>query len=68
VKVKDDISGVDSYSAEINGKWILMEYDPKNDQLNIPLTDSIPMGKFDLIITVKDKCGNENRTIYQMLR
>ena len=33
VKITDNLSGVSSYSAMIDGKWALMEYDAKDDLL-----------------------------------
>jgi hypothetical protein len=33
VKITDDLSGISSYSAMIDGKWALMEYDAKDDVL-----------------------------------
>ncbi|MGD9929285.1 MAG: M23 family metallopeptidase [Mangrovibacterium sp.] len=29
-KIADDFSGIESYRGEINGKWVLFEYDAKN--------------------------------------
>ena len=29
LKIADDLSGIGTYRASINGNWILMEYDPK---------------------------------------
>ncbi|MDR3236352.1 MAG: M23 family metallopeptidase [Prevotellaceae bacterium] len=34
VKIIDDLSGVDSYSAAIDGEWALMEYDAKENVLH----------------------------------
>jgi hypothetical protein len=34
IKIMDDMSGIDSYNAEIDGEWALMEYDAKNDALH----------------------------------
>ena len=31
--VKDDLSGIDTYNAYIDGEWVLFEYDPKNELL-----------------------------------
>ena len=33
VKIEDKLSGIDSYKGTLNGEWILMEYDEKNDLL-----------------------------------
>jgi hypothetical protein len=32
-KITDDYSGIKSYRGEINGKWILLEHEPKNNTL-----------------------------------
>ncbi len=32
-KITDDFSGIKSYTGTIDGKWVLFEYDPKNDLL-----------------------------------
>lgn len=39
VKVSDSDSGVKSYRGEIDGKFILLEYDPKNNKLVYDLSD-----------------------------
>lgn len=33
IRIKDDFSGIKSYEPEIDGKWALFEYDPKNTAL-----------------------------------
>ena len=33
VKVADNLTGIKSYRAAIDGKWILMEYEPKKQLL-----------------------------------
>jgi len=60
VKIRDDFSGIKSYSVTIDGSWALFEYDAKNDVL-IYRFDSkkITRGtKHTLVITVSDKCDN----------
>ena len=39
VKIKDDLSGIRSYRATVDGKWILMEYDPKTRTLTHDFND-----------------------------
>ncbi|MDP2088145.1 MAG: M23 family metallopeptidase [Flavobacteriaceae bacterium] len=61
VKIEDDLSGIDTYSAEINGEWILMEYDLKRKMLVYDFSDKILKGhQHQLKITVTDKVGNTN--------
>ncbi len=38
--VEDDLSGIKKYRVEIDGKWVLAEYDLKNNKINVPLLDS----------------------------
>ncbi len=52
-----------SFTATIDGKWILMRYDEKNDLLIHQLDERTPKGEHTLKITVKDDRGNKN--IYQ---
>ncbi len=57
--IKDDLSGVKSYKATINGKWLLMNYEKKRNLIwSERLNKSKPLtGEFAL--TVTDNAGNE---------
>ena len=59
VKVVDDLSGISTYKATLNGKFILMEYNFKKDVLtydfSVDITD-VTENNFKLI--VKDNVGN----------
>ncbi len=57
--IKDDLSGVRSYKATLNGKWLLMNYDKKRNLIwSERLNKSKPLtGEFAL--TVTDNAGNE---------
>ena len=60
VKISDKKSGIKSYRGEINGEWILMEYNVKNGELTYDFSDkSFPSGKHDLKVVVTDNAGNE---------
>ncbi len=61
-RVQDLLSGIESFEAQINGKWLLMHYDYKRDLIwSERLDESIPLtGNVKLV--VKDNAGNE--TIY----
>lgn len=61
VKISDDLSGISSYRATINGKWILMEYEYKTDLLTYDFNDKIiseTENNFKLIVT--DNVGNSS--------
>jgi len=62
VSVKDDFSGIGKYSATINGKWILMEYEHKENLLFFTLSDKYFTTDEEYIfeLTVTDKVGNES--------
>lgn len=59
VKISDDLSGIATFDAWLNGKWILMHYDHKKRRLFHNFSDGIVSdGRNDLKITVTDNVGN----------
>lgn len=59
VKIKDRESGIKSYSATINGEWILMEYEHKKGVLTYDFSDKKLNGAKHLFeIIVSDNVGN----------
>lgn len=61
LKIKDDTSGIKSYRASINGKWILMEYDFKKGTLTHDFNDAIVTDtKNNLKVIVTDNVGNSS--------
>ncbi|MBF9252636.1 M23 family metallopeptidase [Pontibacter sp. 172403-2] len=58
-KIWDDLSGISSFNAWVDGKWVLMKYEHKNATIwTEKLDDSAPLsGKF--VLKVKDNAGNE---------
>ncbi|MBF6641085.1 M23 family metallopeptidase [Flavobacterium sp. J49] len=62
--ISDDLSGIKSYEGTLNGKWILLEYEPKTKKLIHRFSDGIVAeGKNDLKLIVKDNVGNS--TIFE---
>jgi hypothetical protein len=61
--ISDDFSGIRSYKGTINGHWILMDYDAKNDLLTYEIDDRLPQGESLLRIEAADSKGN--RKIYE---
>jgi hypothetical protein len=59
-KVRDNLSGINSIEAKINGQWLLMHYDNKSNTIwSEKLDKNLPLkGDFELIIT--DNAGNKN--------
>ena len=59
LKIKDDLSGISSYRATLNGNFILMEYNYKKDVVTYDFSDNIVVdteNKLKLIVT--DNVGN----------
>ncbi|NER09028.1 Peptidase family M23 [Muriicola jejuensis] len=57
--ISDDLSGIASYEATLNGEWILMEYEPKNNTITYNFDDKILDKKqCDLKVVVTDNVGN----------
>lgn len=58
-KISDDLSGIDSYEAAIDGNWLLMHYDAKSNSIwSERLNKSEPL-KGELMLTVTDHAGNK---------
>ena len=68
LRLKDDISGIKSYNAFLNGKWALFEYEPKSNLIFHNISDKIiNEGENTLIINYQDGVGNKGiykATIY----
>ncbi len=65
-RITDDLSGISSYNGYIDGKWVLFEFDPKNDHL-FYIFDDERIGrnknrKLELIVTDR----KENTSVYNV--
>ncbi len=59
IQIADDLSGVKTYNATLNGEWILMEYEPKRKTLTYNFDDKILNKKeCALEVIVTDNVGN----------
>ncbi|VXC36075.1 Peptidase M23 [Flavobacterium sp. 9AF] len=59
VSIADNLSGIDTYNAYLNGEWILMEYDYKTKKLIHTLSDNkYVKGKNDFKVVVTDNMQN----------
>ena len=66
--VSDNFSGIDYYSATLNGKWILMEYDPKKNRLEHFFLEEKKNEEQKLVLTVFDGLGNKNEKEFYFIR
>jgi len=55
--IKDDLSGIDSYEALVNGKWVLMRYEYKQAVIWSEKLTNEPF-KGEVLLKVTDKAGN----------
>lgn len=61
LKITDNLSGIKSYRGEINGKWVLFEYEPKKNLLTYDFNDGeLDGNKHELKLTVVDNVNNTN--------
>lgn len=61
LEIKDDLSGIDTYEATLNGEWILMEYEPKTNTITYNFDDKLlDRNQCDLVVVVTDNVGNSN--------
>ena len=65
LKIDDDYTGVKSYRGEINGQWILLEYEPKNKTLIYNLSD-LTFDKVLHQLNVEVEDFVENKTEYSI--
>jgi hypothetical protein len=62
VRILDNLSGIGSYTAKINGQWILMEYEPKKNTLTYDFSDTdFSNTQLNLEIQVTDNVGNHSQ-------
>lgn len=58
-KISDNLSGISSYNAYVNGEWVLMNYDYKRQVIWSEKLDESKPFKGPIEIRVKDQAGNE---------
>ncbi len=63
IRIDDDFSGIGNYEAMIDGRWALLEWDPKNSLLSYkPDPDYLAQGQLHkLELTVQDNRNNESK-------
>ncbi len=60
IKIGDELSGIETYRCELNGEWVLAEYDAKTAMLVIDAGRKLKSGRNTLKAIVTD--GADNRT------
>ena len=67
-RISDDLSGIKYYYPTIDGKWIVMDYDAKNNLLTYKIDDRFEQGNREFVIRVVDERGNETVKKYNINR
>lgn len=57
-KISDNLSGIKTFSAKIDGNWVLMEYDAKSASLWHTFDDRTARGRHDFQLIVTDMKSN----------
>lgn len=66
ITVKDDLSGVESWRATLDGRWIVLAYDPKTKTLSHVFDrHSSGSGERQLTVVVTDERGNRTERTWR---
>jgi hypothetical protein len=69
LKIDDDFTGIKSYRGELDGQWILLEYEPKNKTLIYDLNDlTSDKALHQLTIKAEDLVGNKTEYSIEFYR
>ena len=69
LKIDDDFTGIKSYRGELDGEWILLEYEPKNKTLIYDLNDlASDKALHQLTIEAEDLVGNKTEYFIEFYR
>jgi hypothetical protein len=58
-KIRDNLSGINTFEATINGQWLLMNYDSKSATIWSERLNKKELLKGDFKLVVTDEAGNE---------
>jgi hypothetical protein len=62
----DDKTGIDRYSARIDGEFVRIDFDYKRNLLNVILNTEVSAGSHNLRVTVIDGVGNTTVNDYNI--
>jgi murein DD-endopeptidase MepM/ murein hydrolase activator NlpD len=61
IRITDNLSGISAYRGEIDGNYVLFEFDGKNAMLSYDFDDErLHPGYHHLNLNVTDRCGNKS--------
>ncbi len=69
-RISDNFSGIVSYRVEVNGQWVLTEFDSKKARLSCKIKDTkgakIPAGRNTIRVELIDYCKNKTEWTSQI--
>ena len=66
--MSDKQSGISKYKLTANDKWVLAEYDAKNDLVICNFDENIPTGTVNFVLMAEDKVGNKSQIKIELKR
>jgi len=66
--MSDKQSGISKYKLTANDKWVLAEYDAKNDAVICNFDENIPSGTVNFVFSAEDKVGNKSQIKIELKR
>ncbi len=67
-KISDNLSGIKSYRASVDGQWVLMAFDGKSGTLSHAFDGHVSPGNHEFLLRVEDKKGNNAEFICSFSR
>ncbi|WP_419801064.1 M23 family metallopeptidase [Mucilaginibacter sp.] len=67
-RISDNLSGIKTYDAYIDGQWVLLEHDYKNRLFRYFFDEHCPAGKHQLEVVVTDQKENTKRLTLNFYR
>lgn len=64
--IDDQLSGIKSFEAHLNGNWVLMKYEPKDKLIWIDWLNDEMTKTGDFVLKVTDNAGNETEYITKL--
>ncbi len=66
INIGDNLSGINTYRATLNGKWIIMDYDAKNRLLTYKKDKMMLPGENILVVEISDRNGNNTTSQWKI--
>lgn len=63
-KISDELSGIKSFNAYLNGQWVLMNYEHKTGIITSDLPSGVTL-RGDFVLHIKDNAGNKKTLTLQ---